>query len=171
MSNQEFFIATWKKEMPLTINCLRKIPENKWDWRPHEKTRSAKQLLDHLTSHAEDLVEGVQTGVINHRVLANYASVEEAVEAFEEQSQKLLDLVAGTSDAAWNETKVPLLVFGNKVGEDSMGGMCWTFLHDIIHHRGQLSVYLRPMGVVNSYIYGPTAEMIEAMAAQTSAAN
>jgi uncharacterized damage-inducible protein DinB len=171
MTNQEFFIATWKKEMPLTTGTLRKIPEDKWDWRPHEKTRSAKQLLDHLTSHAEDLVEGVQTGVINHRVTAKYASVEEAVAAFEEQSQKLLELVAATSDTAWNETNVPLQVFGNKVGEDSMSGMCWTFLHDIIHHRGQLSVYLRPMGEVNAYIYGPTAEMMEAMAAQPNAAN
>jgi uncharacterized damage-inducible protein DinB len=171
MNNQDFFIATWKKEMPLTINCLRRIPEDKWDWRPNPKTRSAKQLLDHLTSHAEDLVEGVETGVINHRVMANYASVEEAVSAFEEQSQKLLDLVANTNDERWTETMVALKVFGNKLGEDSMSGMCWTFLHDIIHHRGQLSVYLRPMGAVNSYIYGPTAEMIEEMTAQQAAAN
>jgi uncharacterized damage-inducible protein DinB len=171
MNNQGFFIATWKKEMPLTINCLRKIPEDKWNWRPHEKTRSAKQLLDHLTSHAEDLVEGVQTAVINHRVMTNYASVDDAVAAFEQQSQKLLELVAATSDEDWNGKNVPLLVFGNKVGEDTMSGMCWTFLHDIIHHRGQLSVYLRPMGAVNSYIYGPTAEMMEAMAAQPNAAN
>jgi uncharacterized damage-inducible protein DinB len=171
MTNREFFIATWKKEMPLTTNTLLKVPEDKWNWRPHEKTRSAKQLLDHLTSHAADLVEGVQTGVINHRVMSNYASVEEAVADFDAQSQKLLELVAATSDDAWNETKVPLMVFGNNVGEDSMSGMCWTFFHDIIHHRGQLSVYLRPMGEVNAYIYGPTAEMMEAMAAQPNAAN
>lgn len=171
MNNQEFFISMWKKEMPLTINCLRKVPEDKWDWRPHPKTRSAKQLLDHLSSHAEDLVEGVQTGVINHRAMADYASVEEAVAAFEEQSQKLIELVAATSEDDWNNKNVPLLVFGNKVGEAPMGGMCWTFLHDIIHHRGQLSVYLRPMGSVNSYIYGPTTEMMEAMTAQQSSAN
>jgi uncharacterized damage-inducible protein DinB len=171
MTNQEFFIETWKKEMPLTINCIKQIPEDKWDWQPHAKTRTAKQLLDHFVSHAEDLVEGVSTAVINHRVMAHYASTKEAAAAFEEQSKKLMDLVSATTEADWNEKNVPLMVFANKVGEASMGDMCWTFLHDIIHHRGQLSVYMRPMGTVNTYIYGPTAEMMEAMMAQQSNAN
>jgi uncharacterized damage-inducible protein DinB len=45
------------------------------------------------------------------------------------------------------------------------------FLFDLIHHRGQLSTYYRPMGAAQPAIYGPTAEMVEQMMAQTASAN
>jgi uncharacterized damage-inducible protein DinB len=163
MTNQEFFIERWRAEMPLTINCLRVVPEDKWDWQPNAKTRTAKQLIDHITSHAEDLVEVVETGIMNHRVLANYSSTEEAAKEFEKFSERLLDDVAKTSEKDWNEKVVPMLIFGNKIFEAPLRDMCWLLLFDTIHHRGQLSVYYRPMGAVNPYIYGPTAEMTEAM--------
>jgi uncharacterized damage-inducible protein DinB len=171
MNNQEFFITCWRRETPLITNCLRSVPEDKWDWRPHPKNRSAKQLLDHFVSHAEDLVEGVETGVVNHRAMANYASIDQAVDEFEKQSEKLLKLVAETSEEDWNNKIVPLVVLGMKINEPVMRDICWMFLFDIIHHRGQLSVYYRQMGVPNPKIYGPTAEMTEAMMAQMSASN
>jgi uncharacterized damage-inducible protein DinB len=52
-----------------------------------------------------------------------------------------------------------------------MRDMCWQLFFDVIHHRGQLSVYFRPMGIPNPSIYGPTAEMVEAMMAQRTANN
>jgi uncharacterized damage-inducible protein DinB len=163
MTNQEFFINCWRKEMPLTVTSIRTVPQEKWDWQPHAKTRSAKQLIDHITSHAEDLVEVVETGVMNHRVLANYPSTEEAVNEFEKFSERLLQAVAQTSEKDWEEKIVTMFIFGNKIADMRLCDMCWLLLFDTVHHRGQLSVYFRPMGAVNPYIYGPTAEMTEAM--------
>lgn len=171
MTNQEFFIECWRGELPLTVNCLRTVPEDQWNWRPHPKTRSAKQLIDHIVSHAEDLAEAVETGVINHRVMADYLSAELAITEFEKFSGKLLELVATTREEDWDNKMVPLLVFGNVLFEASMKNICWQFLFDVIHHRGQLSVYYRPMGVANPAIYGPTAEMTENMMAQMSSKN
>jgi len=171
MNNQEFFINCWRNEIPLTINCLRHVPEDKWDWQPNAKTRTAKQLVDHIVSHPEDLAEGVETGVINHRLMASYASVDEATKEFEKHSERLLQLVAKANEDDWNNKIVPLLVYGRPVLELPMGQMCWRLFFDVIHHRGQLSVYYRPMGVANPAIYGPTAEMVEAMMAQMSTSN
>lgn len=44
------------------------------------------------------------------------------------------------------------------VGEISRSDLLWTMLHDQIHHRGQLSVYLRMAGGKVPSIYGPTAD-------------
>lgn len=166
MSNQNFFIDHWRSEWPITVNCLRQVPEDRWNWRPHAKTRSAKELLDHIVCHAEDLAEGVETGVINHRLTTEYSSIDEAIQEFEKYSAKLLELVAATSDEDWNNKIVPLRIFDNTAFELCMRDMCWRLFFDVIHHRGQLSVYYRPMGVPNPSIYGPTAEMMEARMAE-----
>ncbi len=166
MSNQDFFIDCWREELPITVRCLRRVPEDKWDWQPHAKTRSAKELVDHIVSRPEDLAEGVETGVIHHRLMTTYSSIDEAVMEFEKHSARLMELVAATSDEDWNNQMVPLQVNGHTALELSMRDMCWRLFFDMIHHRGQLSVYYRPMGVSNPSIYGPTAEIMEARLAE-----
>jgi uncharacterized damage-inducible protein DinB len=49
-------------------------------------------------------------------------------------------------------------VDGKVAWETSLGDMLWGFLFDGIHHRGQLSTYLRPMGAKVPSIYGPSAD-------------
>ena len=168
MTNKEFFIERWNHEIPGIINAVKAVPEAKWDWTPHPKTRTAKQLIDHFVTHAEDLNEGAETGAINHRLQASYASTTDAVAAFETQSAKLMSLLSKMSDSDWDTKNCDMLVYGSKVGNCPIGAMCWSFLFDIIHHRGQLSVYYRPMGTVNPSIYGPTAEMVEEMMAKSA---
>ena len=143
----------------------------KQSYKPAEKNRTAKQLVDHFVSHVEDLIEGVETGVINHRLMADYPTTEIAIETFERGSDKLMAMLDATDEATWNERNTPMLVFGNNAGQGPLGQMCWMFLFDLIHHRGQLSTYYRPMGATQPSIYGPTAEMVEEMMAKSSAAN
>ena len=50
------------------------------------------------------------------------------------------------------------LMGGAAVWEDAVGQMVWGMLFDAIHHRGQLSTYLRPMGGKVPSIYGPSAD-------------
>jgi len=69
MSNKEFFQQMWKSEMLGTVRALKSlVGSDKLDYKPAEKNRSAKQLVDHFVSHVEDLIEAVEAGVINHRV-------------------------------------------------------------------------------------------------------
>ncbi len=172
MTNKEFFQQCWKAELPSTITALKALPAaDKLGYKPAAKNRSAKELVDHFVSHVEDLIEGVETGVINHRVMADYPSIENAIEVFETGTERLMTLLDTVDETTWNEKNVPMLVMGNKFGEKPLSGMCWMFLFDIIHHRGQLSTYYRAMGAAQPSIYGPTAEMIEAMMAQMQAAN
>ena len=47
---------------------------------------------------------------------------------------------------------------GRSTWTDTIGNMLWGFLFDMVHHRGQISTYLRPMGAKVPAIYGPSAD-------------
>ncbi len=173
MTNKEFFQQCWKSELSPTIIALKALtsPE-KLDYRPAARNRSAKELVDHFVSHVEDLIEAVETGVLNHRVTADFPDTQTAIEVFEKGTEKLTALLDAVDEKTWEEKNIPMLIFGNKIGEHTLGQTCWMFLFDLIHHRGQLSTYYRPMGFVQPAIYGPTSEMVEQMMAkQASQAN
>lgn len=172
MTNKEFFQECWKSELTPTLSALKALgSSDKISYKPAEKNRTAKQLVDHFVSHVEDLIEAVETGVINHRTGADYPTIDAAIEVFERETDRLMDLITNLDDNTWSSKMVPMFVGENKVGENTLGRMCWMFLFDIIHHRGQLSTYYRPMGLTQPSIYGPTAEMVEAMMAQMASAN
>jgi uncharacterized damage-inducible protein DinB len=173
MTNKEFFIQCWQNELPKTIGALKALPDGeKLSYRPAPKNRSAKELVDHIVAHAEDLIEAVEDGVINHRAAANYGDTENAIHVFETASEKLVSVLQNVDESQWNESKIDMYVFGMKLIEGkSLSDFCWMFMNDVIHHRGQLSSYIRPIGGVQPYIYGPTAEMVEEMMAKMASAN
>jgi uncharacterized damage-inducible protein DinB len=59
--------------------------------------------------------------------------------------------------ARW-EKRVPFMYQGQQVMNETGYANAWGFLFDIIHHRGQLTTYLRPMGSKVPPIYGPSAD-------------
>ncbi|HEV8216524.1 MAG TPA: DinB family protein, partial [Gemmatimonadaceae bacterium] len=67
-------------------------------------------------------------------------------------SAAMMERWAALTDEKW-EGKLPF--FGS---DRPAGPMAWGFLFDIIHHRGQITTYLRPMGSTVPQVYGPTAD-------------
>jgi len=172
MTNKDFFIQSWQKEEAITINALKALPEGEaLTYRYQPKSRSVKELTDHFVSHAEDLVEALEDGVLHHRATASYNSIADAISSFESNSNRLVEFVKNTSEDDWNNKDITMFVFGHPIDTSKLGNRCWQFLLDIIHHRGQLSTTYRHLGVTQPSIYGPTAEMVEAMMAQMSSAN
>ena len=72
-------------------------------------------------------------------------TVPESIALYEKNAAELETRVAKVDDAAW-DSKARFLVDGKVAWETSLGDMLFGFLFDAIHHRGQLSSYLRPMG-------------------------
>jgi uncharacterized damage-inducible protein DinB len=167
MNNLLFFSQCWMSEYPHTMLALKALPgPDKLQYRPSAKNRSAKELADHIVIHAIEIIEALETGIINLHVMAEFPSMEKTISTFKSASQRILELLKQTDDAGWEEKKIPLYVFGHKKSEATLSQTCWTILFDIIHHRGQLSAYYRPMGAVQPVIYGPTAEMVEDLMAE-----
>ena len=85
------------------------------------------------------------------------ATLEESLAAYERNATELQRRVARLDNAGW-ERQARFLVNGKVAWEAPLGEMLWGFVFDAIHHRGQLSTYLRPMGATVPSIYGPSAD-------------
>ena len=157
MTNLEFCIARRKAERPAFIRVLKAIPETRSDYRPDPKARTAVELAWVLAVEEAALLRLVETGVVEWKESPPPERLEAIVASFERTSGEVNSRLEKLDTAGW-EKKVRLLMEGGGAWEDSLSQMVWGFLFDAIHHRGQLSTYLRPMGGKVPSIYGPTAD-------------
>lgn len=160
MNSRELFDQTLKDELPRFERVLKAVPEGSLDYRPHEKSRSAGELLGCLVDEAHMLVDIVKTGRFDVATFSpgTCKTAADAASGFGQGMQAVQAALAAKSEAEW-ESSPAQFVAGEKVEwETPLGKMAWGFLLDLIHHRGQLSVYLRPMGGRVPSIYGPSAD-------------
>jgi uncharacterized damage-inducible protein DinB len=156
MTNLEFCIARRKAERPAFIRVLKAIPDKRSDYRPDPKARTAVELAWLLAVEEGALLSLIDTGVAEWKESAPPARIDSIVAAFERSSAEVNERLEHLDAAAW-EKKVRFLM-GSGAWEDALSQMVWGFLFDAIHHRGQLSTYLRPMGGKVPSIYGPSAD-------------
>lgn len=157
MTERELFIRRLEAELPATVRVLRALPQDKLDYRPHARSRSAGELAAVFVAEAACCVEMCEKGQINWADPKAATSPEQAATEFERWQRQFADLVRKVDDATWNK-RIPLLMDGKEVHGGAFSNMCWEMLFDEVHHRGQLSVYIRPMGGKVPSIYGPSAD-------------
>lgn len=168
MTNLSFFIDCWFKETKRTLLALKALPDDihRLQYRPHEKSRSAIEIIGHILPHAEDLLKAIDTKVIAEEY-QEFTSIGEAYNYYQTQSQLLQDKLKAVEEHTWENSMVILSVKGIKLYEGKMMHLFWDLLFDTIHHRGQLTTYYRAMGVRNPSIYGPPAEDMDDFMAAT----
>ena len=132
------------------------MPADQAVYRPHPRSTSAGDLVWLLASELHDACELVERGEVSY-VARPAPTVPESIAAYEKNAAELETRVAKVDDATW-DSKARFLVDGKVAWETSLGDMLFGFLFDAIHHRGQLSSYLRPMGAKVPSIYGPSAD-------------
>lgn len=157
MSNLEFCIARRKAEQPAFVRVLKAIPEGRLDHKPDPKSRSAAELAWLLAAEEGALVSLIDSGTIDWTEQKPPAKLAEIVAAYERNSAIVNERLAKLDEAGWQK-KGQFKMGGQVVWEDSVSEMVWGMLFDAIHHRGQLSTYLRPMGGKVPSIYGPSAD-------------
>jgi len=157
MNTREYYAACFKAEKPKFLRVLQAIPQDKASYRPHPKNNSAADLAWLLASELGDACAVVDHGKVDFVLNPAPANVADSVAAYEKNASELERRLPKLDDAAW-EKKVKFLVDGNVAWETTLGDMLFGFLFDAVHHRGQLSAYLRPMGAKVPSIYGPSAD-------------
>ena len=85
------------------------------------------------------------------------ATLDGIVAAYEKNSDELRKKLAKLDDQGF-EGGGKFVMGGKVVGESTMRDYLWGFLFDMVHHRGQLSAYIRPMGGKVPAIYGPSGD-------------
>ena len=153
---REYYKECFGAEKPKFVRVLKAVPPGEAAYRPHARSTSAGDLVWLLASELHDACEVIDRGQVDF-VQKSAPSVQESIAAYEQNAAELEKRLATLDDAKWDK-KAQFLMDGKVVWEAPLGDMLFGFLFDAIHHRGQLSSYLRPMGAKVPAIYGPSAD-------------
>ena len=153
---REYYKQCFETEKPIFLKVMRAVPLDQGGYTPHARSTTAGDLLWLLATELDDACTLIDRGEVNY-VYKPAPGVAESIAAYEKHAAALESRLATVDDAKW-DSKARLLMDGNPVWEATLGDMLFGFLFDAVHHRGQLSSYLRPMGAKVPSIYGPSGD-------------
>jgi uncharacterized damage-inducible protein DinB len=152
----DFLLATLEHELKLTTGVFAAVPDDKLDYQPDPKAKSALGLLRHLALEDEWILNAVADGKFgpmpDDSDACGITTTDDAVACYNQRMPTAIGRVRALSGEALVR---PVDFFGTMVPAVVVLSV---MLRHSIHHRGQLSTYLRPMGGQVPSIYGPTAD-------------
>ena len=151
MSDQALFAGFWAAESETTRRVLARIPDGS-DYRPDPKSRTAREIAWQITCEESMLADSLEQGKLVFEEVQVPATMAEVLARYERQQATIAQRLKDLPDERWSG----MLDWGGKMRPASP--MAWSFLFDIVHHRGQISTYLRPMGSKVPQIYGPSGD-------------
>ncbi len=162
MKMTELFSAQLEREAPINRRILERVPEGRPDWKPHEKSMPFGYLSTLVATMPSWIALTVNQDALDLNPGGGpkplpWTTNRELLQAADDAVAQARDALRKATDAHLL-TPWRLLAGGNVVMEAPRHVVLSdTFTH-LAHHRGQLSVYLRLLGVPVPSIYGPTAD-------------
>ena len=157
---QGIYLPSLKNEHRLTTTVIAAIPLDKGGYRPDPVSKSALELAWHMASSEMRFMDAVLNGGFNidpwpmpEHIIHSSDLVAWYKENFELRFEAL--------NAATPETLMKIVDFRNMFQLPAVMYLSFTINH-VVHHRGQLSVYLRPMGAKVPSIYGESYDAAKA---------
>lgn len=151
MDEKSLFTKFWTTESKTTRKVLARIPEGS-NYRPDLKSRTAQEIAWQIVCEEKMIIEALENGKAEWAPPPMPATMKEVVDTYDRQSEQIKTRWKSLPADRWDGK---LEFFGN---ERPASPMAWSFLFDIVHHRGQISTYLRPMGSTVPQIYGPSGD-------------
>lgn len=157
-SAKQQYAHAYAKEHATTLKVLRAFPAEQASYKPHERSNSALQLawtfvIENNVARAALLGELKLEG----KLPPPPPSFGEVLAAYEASASELMATLEQTSDSRLAET-VKFFTGPKQMGDVPVAELLWFTLMDSVHHRGQLSVYVRCAGGKVPSIYGPSAD-------------
>jgi uncharacterized damage-inducible protein DinB len=165
MSISASLLPEFDQEMANTRKALERIPDDKFDWKPHEKSGTMGWLANHLANLPSWTVYTINQDSLDLAPADGESfkwegkgSRQELLEVFDQNVAAARDAIAGASDEElfkpWSLLKggVTLMTL------PKIAVLRGFMMNHIIHHRGQFTVYLRLNDIPVPSIYGPSAD-------------
>ena len=157
-------IAEFTFETANTRKMLERLPEERFDWQPHEKSMTLGRLATHLAEipdwHTVILDQDELDMAGSDYTPVTVGSVAELLELFDRNVAAFIDGMTGRSNeqmlADWT-FRMGETVFGT---QPKVAALRSFVLNHSVHHRGQLSVCMRLLDLPLPQVYGPTADDI-----------
>jgi uncharacterized damage-inducible protein DinB len=157
-TEKQRYLDDFEQEYQTSRRVLHAYPKDKLDLRPHPKAKTAMELGWMLVLNQMVVIPALAQSELTGAGLPQApATWPEVLSTFDSAHRDTVARVNAASDEALNGS-LKLPVGPKKMGEMRRGDALRFFLHDTIHHRGQLSVYLRMADGKVPSIYGPSAD-------------
>lgn len=163
MTLTEIYLSELQQEATATRRLLERVPEEHLAWRPHEKSFAMGRLAGHIAEipgWVAPTLERPELDVATFGMEAfNPSSRDELLEGFERHLKEAVPAFERQEDDAVYGESWSLLQGGETLFSMPKGAVIRSFvLNHIVHHRGQLTVYLRENDIPLPSIYGPSAD-------------
>ena len=153
----DFLIAEYENEIQATLRVIEAVPTNRLDYRPDAKAKTGLGLVRHITLEDEWILNCIANGVFttppDDSDACEIMSPADAVARYKQKVPAALNRVRALS----GEQLVNVIDLMGMIQLPAVNLVSLAVKHSV-HHRGQLSTYLRPMGGKVPGIYGPSAD-------------
>lgn len=159
---KQSLIMELRHESEQTKKMLEKLPQDKFPWRPHDKSMT----LGHLASHIAHIPKWI-TVILSSNDFDfmrdkyksdDAATLEELLQFFEEDHKNAMQSLEKAGDEElmkpWSFKRGDMIIFTLP----RIASIRTLAMNHRVHHRGQMSVYLRLLGVAVPGMYGPSAD-------------
>lgn len=153
----DFLISDFENEMQTTARVLQAVPTSQLDYRPDSKSKTGLGLVRHIALEDEWLLNCIANGAFtpppDDSDACGIMNASDAVARYKEKVPAALNRVRAMS----GEKLANVIDLFGMIQAPGVNFLAMTVKHSV-HHRGQLSTYLRAMGGKVPGIYGPSAD-------------
>jgi hypothetical protein len=154
MDDKARFLKVIENELVTTRKVIARIPEGS-SYQPDPKSRTAREIAWLIVRELSVLADGLQKGTLEWAEVPAPETIEEILALHDRED--FVKKFQTIPPPRW-EQPVPFLFGGQQIMNETGIENAWGFLLDIVHHRGQITTYLRAMGSTVPQIYGPSAD-------------
>lgn len=155
------FIPEFEHEAALTRKTLERVPLEQGDWKPHEKSFTLRQLASHLATIPSWTAVTLQQEELDmdpDDQAPQFDTREAMLDAFDRSVEEARQVLADTSGEQLMGTWTLKSGGATVLSMPRLAVLRGFVLNHAVHHRAQLGVYLRLLGVPVPSIYGPSAD-------------
>jgi uncharacterized damage-inducible protein DinB len=159
MSLSAQLLPEFDQEMATTRRVLERVPGEKGTWKPHQKSFSLAHLAQLVSWMPGWITNALQETRLDLSQASGYSNetTETLLAGFDKNVKEARAAIAAASEddykKNWSLTRGDMVLFTSTRAE-----VVRQTINHLVHHRGQLTVYLRLLDVPVPSIYGPTAD-------------
>jgi uncharacterized damage-inducible protein DinB len=157
MDDLSFYRNRFQVEAGLTRSVLEQLPPQRLDFRPHPLAPSAGELFWTTVRGLQIRLDIVKTCESDGPPVAPHPSYQEMVASYLDLTQRIAEELGAVDEKRWT-AKAQFRMNGRIALDWPVHDILWMFHFDTIHHRGQLTTYLRPLGARVPSIYGKSGD-------------